>query len=137
MKNGTKPGILFGVGGTLLGLVFPGVSQMWFLRPASPKAPVALQLDAAGPCVILATKRSVATYASAIEKAIRLHAEAERVDFDPGELGDVLEVLRKTQPRYALVFIQPDELDVNFGWRWLTMTSQIDDDPIAVPECES
>jgi hypothetical protein len=27
------------------------------------------------------------------------------------------------------VFIQPDELDVNFAWRWLTLTSQIDDDP--------
>jgi hypothetical protein len=37
--------------------------------------------------------------------------------------------MKKVQPRYALVFIQPDELDVNFGWRWLTMTSQIDDDP--------
>src|SRR5262249_15028295 len=37
--------------------------------------------------------------------------------------------MKKSEPRYALVFIEPDELDVNFCWRWLTMTSQIDDDP--------
>src|SRR4029453_15199010 len=43
----------------------------------------------------------------------------------------MLASLRKIQPRYALVFIQPDELDVNFAWRWLTMTSGIDDDPFA------
>src|SRR5207253_1068085 len=37
--------------------------------------------------------------------------------------------LRQKQARYALVFIEPDELDVNFAWRWLTMTSRLDDDP--------
>lgn len=128
MTFGTKLGLLFGVGGTLLGLVFSAASQIPFLRPASPKKPLALQLDVAGPYVILATKRSAAAYAPAIDKAIGLHKGAERIDFDPGELGDVLEALKKALARYALVFIQPDELDVNFAWRWLTMTSQVDDD---------
>src|SRR5207247_1141576 len=67
--------------------------------------------------------------AKAIEKAKSLHPEAELVEFEPDKLDELLPVLEKAQPRYALVFVQPDELDVNFAWRWLTLASQIDDDP--------
>ncbi len=129
MKRGGKVGLLFGIGGTVLGLILPAVSVLWFLRPAAPKEPLALQLDAAGPYVILATKRSETSYASAIEKAVVLHPGAKRIPFEPDDLDDVLDALKRIQPRYALVFLQPNELDVNFGWRWLTMTSQVDDDP--------
>ena len=30
---------------------------------------------------------------------------------------------------YALVFIEPDELDVNFAWSWLKIACGLDDDP--------
>jgi len=129
MTRGAKIGILLGAGGAFLGLAIPAVGLWWMLRPAPPKESLLARLDVAGPYVILATRRSSTDYALAIEKAAALHAEAERVDFDPQELDAVRDALRKTHPRYALVFIQPDELDVNFAWRWLSMTSQIDDDP--------
>ena len=129
MTRRARWGLLIGLGGILLGIVLPAAGIVWFLRPAAPKEPLALRIDTAGPYVILATKRSTGTYASAIEKALALHAGAERIDFEPDDLDDVLDALQKVQPRYALVFIQPDELDVNFAWRWLTMTSRIDDDP--------
>jgi hypothetical protein len=129
MPRRAKIGILLGVGAMLLGLALPAVSLMWFLRPPPPKESLLLTLDTTGPYVILATQRSTRKYAAAIEKALALHPAAERIDFDPQDLDGILDVLKKTQPRYALVFMQPDELDVNFAWRWLTMSSQIDDDP--------
>jgi hypothetical protein len=105
-------------------------ADFWsFLRPAAPKAPLQLRLDTAGPYVILATQRSTAAYASAIKLALELHPASERIDFDPQNLDSLLNTLKRIQPRYGLVFIQPEELEVNFVWRWLAMTSQIDDDP--------
>ncbi|HET6882454.1 MAG TPA: hypothetical protein VFI31_19970 [Pirellulales bacterium] len=98
-------------------------------RPKPPKEPLRLQLDSAGPYVVLATKRSREAYAPAIQKALALHAGAERLEFEPDHLDALLDELKKKQPRYALVFIQPEELDVNFAWQWLKMTAQLDDDP--------
>jgi hypothetical protein len=129
MTRATKIGAVVGVAGTLLGFTIAAASLWSFFRPAPPRESLVLRLDVAGPYVILATDRSTKTYARAIEKALTLHSRAARVDFDPQDLDGVLVRLRQLQPRYALVFIQPDELDVNFAWRWLTMTSQIDDDP--------
>jgi hypothetical protein len=125
----TKIAVLLGGCGVLLWIAIPAVGLWWMLRPAPPKPSLQVTLDDAGPYVILATEKSRMAYAPAIEKALALHGGAERLDFDPDDLDGLLDSLRKIQPRYALVFIQPDELDVNFGWRWLTMTSRIDDDP--------
>jgi hypothetical protein len=129
LTRGAKIGILAGVLAMLLGIIIPAAGLWWMLRPRAPKAPLQLKFDATGPCVVLATRRAAADYAPAIDKAMALHAGAERIDFDAEELDSLLERLQILQPRYALVFIQPDELDVNFGWRWLTMTSRIDADP--------
>src|SRR2546426_10581247 len=93
------------------------------------KQPLTVKLDDAGPYVILATQRAAKSYAGAIDKAKALHPKAERADFDPADLAEIHKTLRKFQPRYALVFIELDELDVNFAWRWLEMTSRLDDDP--------
>jgi hypothetical protein len=86
-------------------------------------------LDPSGPYVILATKRASRDYARAIERAKALHPRADQAEFDPGDLAEVEAKLRHLQPRYALVFIEPDELDVNFAWRWLETTGRLDDDP--------
>jgi hypothetical protein len=94
-----------------------------------PKPPLVVKLDDAGPYAILATRRAAKDYAGAVEKAMALHPKAERGDFDPGDLAEAYKFLRKLQPRYALVVMAPDELDVNFAWRWLEMTSRLDNDP--------
>jgi hypothetical protein len=38
--------------------------------------------------------------------------------------------LTAIQPKYALIVITPEELDVNFAWNWLSITTRIDDDPL-------
>jgi hypothetical protein len=129
MTRGAKLAIALGGCGGLLAIAVPAVGLWWMLRPAPPKPALQVRLDDAGPYVLLATKKSSATYAAAIEKALALHQGAEHLDFDPDDLDSLSDPLQKIRPRYALVFIQLDEFDVNFAWRWLTMTSQIDDDP--------
>jgi len=96
---------------------------------AEPREPLAVTLDTRGPYLILATSDAETAYATAIGAARELHPDAEQLAFDTSDLDDVLAALRRIQPRYALVFIKPNELDVNFAWRWLTLTTQLDDDP--------
>jgi hypothetical protein len=38
-------------------------------------------------------------------------------------------VLLKHRPHYALIFLKPEELDVNFAWQWLRLSATLDDDP--------
>jgi len=95
---------------------------------AETREPLAVTLDTRGPYLILATREAETAYAAAIAAARELHSDADQLAFDPGNLDDVLDALRRIQPRYALVFIKPSELDVNFAWRWLTLTTRLDDD---------
>jgi hypothetical protein len=129
LSRGATVGIGIGILGALLG-TGTGAGVLWyFLRPVPPKEPLAVRLDPAGPYVILATRRAAADFAAAIDRARALHPGAERADFNPADLTAIQQTLKQRQPRYALVFIEPDELDVNFAGRWLTMTSRLDDDP--------
>jgi hypothetical protein len=95
---------------------------------AEPKEPLTVKLDQRGPYLILATREAETAYPAAIAAACELHPNAELLAFDPSDLDEVLVALRRIQPRYALVFVKPGELDVNFAWRWLTLTTQLDDD---------
>jgi hypothetical protein len=122
-------GLIGGLLGAAIGVGAGILPQFFIARVAPPKEPLAVRLDPAGPYVILATKRAAKDYAGAIEAAKALHPKADRVEFDPVELAEVGTSLRRSQPRYALVFIEPDELDVNFAWRWLETTSRLDEDP--------
>ncbi len=79
--------------------------------------------------MILASTKAATTYGAALGEAKRLHAKAKYRAFDPDDLASLLTTLKTDPPRYALVFVLPEELDVNFGWRWMTMTTQLDDDP--------
>jgi hypothetical protein len=117
--------------GLLVGLIGTGVGGLLLVRVLEaepPKEPPAVKLDAAE-YVILATSRAVREYGQAIDKAKALHPNAARADFDPNDLDKLLTTLKQRPPRYALVFILPEELDVNFAWVWLTMTTRLDDDP--------
>lgn len=127
-KMASRLGLIGGLLGAAIGIGAGVLPQFFAGRVAPPKAPLAVRLDPAGPYVILATRRAATDYARAIEAARPLHPQAERLDFDPG-LDEVGTSLRRIRPRYAMVFIEPDELDVNFAWRWLETTSRLDDDP--------
>lgn len=116
-----------------VGVVFVGVGlsaqNIWSLLRPAPREPLPVRLDDQGPYLILFTSRSAEVFAGAIDKAKQLHPDAQHLSFDPKSLAPVLDALKEHQPKYALVFVQPDELDVNFAWQWLTLTTQIDDDP--------
>ncbi|HEY9787807.1 MAG TPA: hypothetical protein V6D17_20640 [Candidatus Obscuribacterales bacterium] len=86
-------------------------------------------LDDTGEYVILATVRAASAYTEAVRIAKALHPKAELKTFAPGNLDALLPFLKQQKPRYALIFMTPDELDTNFAWRWLPLTTKIDDDP--------
>jgi hypothetical protein len=129
MSRRSLLGLFIGLAGALLGVAVGVGSLLYWLWPARPKEPLTVRLDPAGPYLILATTRAAAEYAAAIDRAKQLHPDAKRLDFDPADLEPLQEKMRGIGPRYALVFIRPDELDVRFAWRWLEMTSRLDDDP--------
>lgn len=97
-------------------------------RSEPPREPLTVRLDERGPYVMLTTKTAQSDYAGAIAAARELHPDAEVIVFDPAGLEPTAGELRERQPRYAMLLMKPDELDVNFGWRWLTLTTQLDDD---------
>jgi len=96
---------------------------------SGPRATLQVSFDTTGPYVILASAKAAAAYRAAITEAKQLHAGAEFREFDLGDLATLLTALKTNPPRYALVFMLPDEIDVNFGWRWVTMATQLDADP--------
>jgi hypothetical protein len=124
-RIGMYVGLIGGLGGAGIGIL-PLVLS---LLPVAPKEPLVVRLDTAGPYVILATTRASRDFAQAIDRAKTLHPKAVQVEFEPGDLAGIAARLKQIQPRYALVFIEPDELDVNFAWRWLETTCRLDDDP--------
>src|SRR4051812_40652655 len=83
--------------------------------PGEEKKPLAVRLDDRGPYLILATDKAARSYAQAIAKAKELHPAAVQATFDPVDLAAAGKILREHSPRYAMVFILPDELDVNFA----------------------
>jgi hypothetical protein len=122
-------GVIIGLLAAAAGIAIGVCAQFVAQRQAAPKEPLAVRLDSSGPYTILATRRGSRDYARAIERAKALHPAAVSSEFDPTDLGEVEATLRRQKPRYALVFIEPDELDVNFAWSWLKMACRLDDDP--------
>lgn len=114
--------------GAVAGLLAGAVLALVAGKPG-PKEPLPVRLDPAGPYLILSTRKAAAEYPTAIAAAKELHPNAGRHDFDPADLTGIERTLREKSPRYALVFIRPDELDVNFAWRWLAMAARLDGDP--------
>jgi hypothetical protein len=86
-------------------------------------------LDTRGAYVFAVTETASEQYREAIEEARKLHPDASQIVFAPGDLEAVKALFHKLQPRYAMVFILPGELDVNFAWKWLRLTAEVDDDP--------
>jgi hypothetical protein len=124
-RGETKLGVIVAVIVAAAGL---GLSSPVGGLPA-PKNAMNVRLDAAGPYLILATENASKVYGRAIGLAKELHPAAAYATFPADDLAVALKLLREHRPRYALVFIEPQELDVNFAWQWVTLTTQINDDP--------
>lgn len=118
---------------SLIGIAVTGFVMLSACQPfalSKPRESLAVRLDSTGPYLILASEAADRDYRRAIQRAQALHPEATRLTFTADNVELVLEQLQTIQPRYALIFIKPDELDVNFAWKWLNLTTQIDDDPL-------
>jgi hypothetical protein len=86
------------------------------------------ELDSSRSFLILSTEKASIEYEDAIRESRTLHPEAKSEIFDPNDLSSAESILKKHTPYYVQVFIPPQELDVNFGWKWLTMTAHLDED---------
>jgi len=86
-------------------------------------------LDGRGPYLILHTERAAAEYGRAIDLAKAMHPGAEAAEFDAEDIASLGSLLEELRPRYCLIFIKPDELDVNLAWAWLQAACAVDDDP--------
>lgn len=79
--------------------------------------------------MILTTENASIEYQDAVEESRKLHPGAESGTFDPNDLSTAESLLKEHHPYYVQVFILPNELEVNFGWQWLALTSRLDGDP--------
>jgi hypothetical protein len=124
-KAGIIVGILVGLAGFITGLHFhwsqaKKADERGFLEASC-------QLDL--PIAILATTQAKRVYSDAISLAKKLHSGAQEYNFDWENPEFTANDLASKSPSHALVFICPDELDVNVAWSWLDATTKIDDDP--------
>jgi len=87
------------------------------------------ELDTTPSFLILSTEKASLDYQEAIQKSLKLHPGTEALTFDSNDLSTAKSILKEKAPYYVQVFILPEELEVNFGWKWLIMTSQLDEDP--------
>ncbi len=86
-------------------------------------------MDERGPYLILHTARAGVEYRQAIDLARTIHPEAGVAELGVSDPPLLLSRLKDFGPRYCLIFIKPDELDVNTAWKWLELSAALDDDP--------
>jgi len=115
---------------TLSGLILVLLLNLFQCASEKESTPVLdVELDKTHSFLILVTEKALVCYKEALEESHKLHPKAKVKTFDPNELSLAESILKEHQPYYVQVFMLPQELDVNFGWHWLTLTSQLDDDP--------
>jgi len=130
MTRGSKIGMIVGICCGIVGIaawIIFGVAPL--IRSNAPLEPARSTMGTSGGYVIIATEKADNDYTQAIAIAKEIHPEADKMVFSPASLEVVKSKLKKLQPRYALLFMTPDEIDANFVWKWLKMASEIDDDP--------
>jgi len=116
--------------GTILGVTLALLPDFRGSAAGKARKPLIPTLDTNGPYALISTTAATRQYAGALAEARKLHPGANEFSFDPADLQPLATVLQKLQPRYAMVFLLPTELDVNFAWRWLQLSTQLDDDPL-------
>ena len=119
-----------GVVVALVWIVVPLVVALHSVRrPARVRKPLPVRLDDRGPYLILSTEKAAREYRNAIALARELHPDALTGPLSTEDLAPTEVLLSGHQPYYTLVFLLPEELDVNVAWRWLKLTTEMDDDP--------
>src|SRR5437868_6603225 len=113
----------------MLGVVLC-LSGLCSVAAARPRERLPVRLDPRGPYLILETENAARAYGDAVAKAKALHPAAAEAAFAPERLDSAKSVLLKHRPRYVLLFMLPDELDVNFAWQWLTLCTEVGDGPL-------
>jgi len=88
-----------------------------------------VSLDDSKSFLILATEKASNLYKDAILEIKKLHPDTGFETFSPDDLPVAEEKLKKFNPYYVQLVILPEELDVNFNWRWLKMIARLDKDP--------
>ncbi|MBN2198728.1 MAG: hypothetical protein JW747_02660 [Candidatus Aminicenantes bacterium] len=88
-----------------------------------------VSLDEHGPYLILHTARAGADYGQAVDLAGHLHPGAGVAELDLSGLDLLQSRLKELQPHCCLIFLKPDELDVNLAWKWLELSAALDGDP--------
>jgi len=114
--------LVFGVialGGVFWGLVFTNKT----------KPDLVAGLDRRGPVVILATPAARRDFHGALGELRKLHPRAAEEALDIGDLSGARRALTENRARYAILVVKPEELDVNFAWKWLRLSTEIDEDP--------
>lgn len=121
--------------------MFPLLQRRWLpvalllfvLHPhalADAPPPLKVRLDKDSRYLILASTAASRDFAKAIAIAQDLHPEAAVKKFNPDDLPGAKAILKARQPHYVLLFLKPQELDVNFAWQWLELCTQLNDDPL-------
>jgi len=111
-------------------LIITAIAATAWAEPSAPLSEFKVRFDANGPYLILATTRADHDFPKAIAAAKVLHPNAVSATCAANDLAAAKKILLAEQPHYILLFIKPDELDVNFAWQWLTICTQLNDDPL-------
>ncbi len=85
--------------------------------------PLPTSLDQQGPYTILVTPAAKEKFAKAVQAAQEIHPHAQLLTLHP-------ESPQVPETRYALLVMLPEEISVEFAWRWLWLSTQVDDDPL-------
>lgn len=127
-----KIGIAFGLLGLGVGIavwLWMNARMERLARAGEAETPPTVRIDRAGPYLILASNAATTEFAKAVGAAKKLHPEAETATFDPSHPESARGTLERLRPRYVMVVLKPEELDVVFGWAWIKLTASLDDDP--------
>lgn len=122
-------GLIIGLIAGLAGLFIGVTSWLNTAGAGNPREPLASSFVLEKPIVFLATDKARQDYAEAINLLKQIHPDARELSFDAANPQGVIAGFTDPEPQYAIVFICPEELDVNVAWNWLKACTQIDDDP--------
>ena len=88
-----------------------------------------VKVDRQGPYLILVSVNAKEEFSETVAIARQLHPEAQVSTFEPGRPESAGKIMRDLRPRYVMVILRPDELDVNLAWNWIKITASLDGDP--------
>jgi hypothetical protein len=98
-------------------------------QPATSTGFLPAALDQRGPYLVLLTPEARKRFPGALTAALESHPQAKIVEFESQNLGPLGAALQEHKPYYALLMLTPEELTVDFVWQWLTLSTEVDDDP--------